>query len=66
MRLDLIFSMRDIYINSNPNSLTKFTSSSRSTFYISYQKEDVDQHYNLVAGRMGEPGIRRKITKIQF
>ena len=31
MRLDLIFSMRDIYINSNPNPLTKFTSSSRST-----------------------------------
>ena len=31
MRLDLIFSMRDIYINSNLNLLTKFTSSSRST-----------------------------------
>ena len=31
MRLDLIFSMRDIYINSNPNLLTKFTSSSKST-----------------------------------
>ena len=31
MRLDLIFSMRDIYINSNLNALTKFTSSSRST-----------------------------------
>ena len=30
MRLDLIFSMRDIYINSNLNSLTKFTSSNRS------------------------------------
>ena len=30
MRLDLIFSMR-IYINSNLNPLTKFTSSSRST-----------------------------------
>ena len=26
MRLDLIFSMGDIYINSNPNLLTKFTS----------------------------------------
>ena len=25
MRLDLIFSMRDIYINSNPNLLAKFT-----------------------------------------
>ena len=31
MRLDLIFSMRDIYINSNLNPLTKFTSSNRST-----------------------------------
>ena len=31
MRLDLIFSMRDIYISSNLNPLTKFTSSSRST-----------------------------------
>ena len=31
MRLDLIFSMRDIYINSNLNPLTKFSSSTRST-----------------------------------
>ena len=31
VRLDLIFSMRDIYISSNLNPLTKFTSSSRST-----------------------------------
>ena len=31
VRLDLILSMRDIYINSNLNQLTKFTSSSRST-----------------------------------
>ena len=31
MRLELIFSMRDIYINSNPNPLKKFTSSSIST-----------------------------------
>ena len=30
VRLDLIFSMRDIYINFNLNPLTKFTSSSRS------------------------------------
>ena len=30
MRLDMIFSMRDIYINSSPNPLTKFTSSGRS------------------------------------
>ena len=31
VRVDLIFSMRDIYINSNLNPLTKFTSSSRSS-----------------------------------
>ena len=31
IRLDLILSMWDIYINSNLNPLTKFTSSSRST-----------------------------------
>ena len=31
VKLDLIFTMRDIYINSNLNTLTKFTSSSRST-----------------------------------
>ena len=31
VRLELIFSMRDIYINSNLNPLTNFTSSSRST-----------------------------------
>ena len=31
VRLGLILSMRDIYINSNLNPLTKFTSSSRST-----------------------------------
>ena len=31
MRLDLILLMRDVYINSNLNPLTKFTSSSRST-----------------------------------
>ena len=31
MRLDFIFKMRDIYINSNLNPLTKITSSSKST-----------------------------------
>ena len=31
VKLDLIFSMRDIYINPNLNPLIKFTSSSRST-----------------------------------
>ena len=33
MRLDLIVSMSDIYINSNLNPLKKFTSSSRSTMF---------------------------------
>ena len=33
MRLDLIFSMRDIYITPNLNPLTKFTSSSRNTVF---------------------------------
>ena len=31
MRLDLILTIRDIYINVNLSPLTKFTSSSRST-----------------------------------
>ena len=31
LRLDLVFMMRDIYLNSNPKSLTKLISSSRST-----------------------------------
>ena len=31
MRLDLIITMRDTYINSNLDPLTKFSSSSRST-----------------------------------
>ena len=31
VRLDLIFSIRDVYINSNLNPLTQFTSSSRNS-----------------------------------
>ena len=31
MRFDLIFTLRDIYINFNPNPLAKFSSSSRGT-----------------------------------
>ena len=31
VRLDLILMMKDVYINSNLNPLTKFTSTSRST-----------------------------------
>ena len=33
VRFDLILTMRDIYINSNLNPLTKFTSSSRNTWF---------------------------------
>ena len=33
VRLDLILSMKDIYINSNLNPLTKFSSSSRNTWF---------------------------------
>ena len=33
VRLDLILMMRNIYINSNLNSVIKFTSSSRSTLF---------------------------------
>ena len=33
MRFDLILMIRDIYINSNLNPLTKFTSSSKSTMF---------------------------------
>ena len=36
LRRDLIFFMRDIYINSNLNPLIKFTSSSRSTEFKRY------------------------------
>ena len=43
MRLDLIFSMRDIYINSNLNPLTKFTSSSRSTEFEDILIWDISQ-----------------------
>ena len=42
-RLDQIFSMRDIYINSNLNPLTKFTSSSRSTKFEDIFPWDVSQ-----------------------
>ena len=43
MRLDLIFSMRDIYINSNLNPLTKFTSSSRSTEFKDILRWNISQ-----------------------
>ena len=43
VRVDLIFSMRDIYINSNLNSLTKFTSSSRSINFINIFPWNISQ-----------------------
>ena len=43
VRLDLIFSMRDIYINSNPNPLTKFPSSSRSTKFKDILPSNISQ-----------------------
>ena len=43
MRLDLILTMRDIYINSNLKPLTKFTSSSRSTKFINILPWNISQ-----------------------
>ena len=43
VRLDLIPTMRDIYINSNLNPLTKFTSSSRSTEFKDIHPWDISQ-----------------------
>ena len=43
MSLDLIFSMRDIYINSNLNPLTTFTSSSRSTKFKDIFPSNISQ-----------------------
>ena len=41
--LDLIFSVRGIYISSNPNSLTKFTSSSRSIEFKDFPPWNMSQ-----------------------
>ena len=43
MRLELIFMMRDIYINSNLNPLTKFTSSSRRTEFQNILSCNINQ-----------------------
>ena len=43
VRLDLILSMRDIYINSNLNPLTKSTSSSRSTEFKDIRPWSISQ-----------------------
>ena len=43
VRLDLMLSMRDIYINSHLNPLTKFTSSSRSTEFKNILLRNISQ-----------------------
>ena len=43
VRLDLIISMRDIYLNCNLNPLTKFTSSSRSTTFKDVHPWNISQ-----------------------
>ena len=43
VRLDLILLIRDIYINSNLNSLKTFTSSTRSTDFKDIQPQDISQ-----------------------
>ena len=46
MWFDLILMMRDIYINSNLNPLTNFTSSSRSTEFSHDHEEHPNKHNN--------------------
>ena len=43
VRLDLVFSMKDMYINSNLNPLTKVTSSSRSTEFKDILPRNISQ-----------------------
>ena len=43
VRFDLILTMRDIYINSNLNPLTKFTNSSRSTEFKDILRWNISQ-----------------------
>ena len=43
VRLELIFMMRDIYINSNQHQLSKFSSSSRSTNFIDVLPLNISQ-----------------------
>ena len=43
VRLDLVFSMKDIYINSKLNPITKFTSSSRSTEFKDILPRNISQ-----------------------
>ena len=51
MKLDLIFSMRDIYINSNLNPLTKFTCSSRSTEFKDILQKVISMNYGCSISR---------------
>ena len=43
VRFDLIFTMRNIYINSNLNQITKFTNSSRSTRFVDILPWNISQ-----------------------
>ena len=43
MRFDLILTMRDIYINSHLNPLTKFTTSSRTTEFKDILPQNISQ-----------------------
>ena len=43
MRLDLILTMRDLYVYSNLKPLTKFTSSSRNTEFIDILPWNISQ-----------------------
>ena len=58
MRLDLTLTMRDIYISSNLNPLTKFTSSNPLMEHLSNDHEDsLNQHDNnhKLCDEMGHP-----------
>ena len=57
VRLDLILSMRDIYINCNLNLLTKFTSSNRSTEF-----KDIPPPWNISQMIMKTITISRRIV----
>ena len=46
MRLDLIFTIRDLYINSNLNTLTKFSSSGRNILPMEHLSNDDGGHPN--------------------
>ena len=67
-RFDLILAMRDIFMKSNLNPLTKFTSSNKSTEFLRYppseylsndHKDHPNQHENShkLCDEMGHPVV---------